>query len=311
MGRAPERQAHLHHGASGRATSRASTRDRVFWSRCASRTTATSERPAAAARHGRRSRRAQRRARAATPARGTDVAHPPGGAHGRSPRRWAVTSPPRLDLDDHWMAGSVRRGRTARRAAASPILTRPAGPLTGAGPLATPSPGTPSPSRRPGAAPGPAQARDPVGRLAARAPAAADRGGRLANRELAVARRWSPRSAAARSTGHGLQEAANRVARLRGGLARTRPDRDGDGVPGDGVASGPAGPVSGPAGRVRIGLAAARRAVRVSGPRRTLRHPVIIEVEPRRTSPPAGSGGGSAHGRRPGAYAASVPRADR
>ncbi len=37
---------------------------------------------------------------------------------------------------------------------------------------------------------------------------------------------------------------------------------------------------SGPAGGVGIGLAAARRAVRVSGPRRTLRHPVIIEVEP-------------------------------
>ena len=78
-----------------------------------------------------------------------------------------------------------------------------------------------------------------------------------------------------------LEEAANRVARLRGGLARTRRDQDGDGVPGDGVVSGPAGGVSGPAGRVRIGLAAARRAVRVSGPRRTLRHPVIIEVEPR------------------------------
>jgi len=33
--------------------------------------------------------------------------------------------------------------------------------------------------------------------------------------------------------------------------------------------------------RARTGLAAARRAVRVSGPRRTLSHPVIIEVEPR------------------------------
>jgi beta-N-acetylhexosaminidase len=30
-----------------------------------------------------------------------------------------------------------------------------------------------------------------------------------------------------------------------------------------------------------VGLVAARRAVRVSGPHRTLRHPVIIEVEPR------------------------------
>ena len=71
-----------------------------------------------------------------------------------------------------------------------------------------------------------------------------------------------------------LEEAADRVARLRGGLARTRRDQDGDGVPGDGV-------VSGTADRARIGLAAARRAVRVSGPQRTLRHPVIIEVEPR------------------------------
>jgi beta-N-acetylhexosaminidase len=71
-----------------------------------------------------------------------------------------------------------------------------------------------------------------------------------------------------------LEEAADRVARLRGGLARTRRDQDGDGVPGDGA-------VSGAADRARIGLAAARRAVRVSGPKRTLRHPVIIEVEPR------------------------------
>ena len=70
-----------------------------------------------------------------------------------------------------------------------------------------------------------------------------------------------------------LEEAADRVARLRGGLARAR--RDGYGaVPGDGM-------VSVAADRVRIGLAAARRAVSVSGPPRTLRHPLIIEVEPR------------------------------
>ena len=64
--------------------------------------------------------------------------------------------------------------------------------------------------------------------------------------------------------GHRLEEAADRVARLRGGLARTR-------------LSGPAraGAVPG------IGLAAARRAVRVSGPRPALSHPVIVEVEPR------------------------------
>ncbi len=70
-----------------------------------------------------------------------------------------------------------------------------------------------------------------------------------------------------------LEEAADRVARLRGGLARAR--RDGYGaVPGDVM-------VSVAADRVRIGLAAARRAVSVSGPPQTLRHPLVIEVEPR------------------------------
>jgi beta-N-acetylhexosaminidase len=62
--------------------------------------------------------------------------------------------------------------------------------------------------------------------------------------------------------GERLEEAADRVARLRGGLARTRS-----------AALGGAAP--------EVGLVAARRAVRVSGPRRTLNHPVIIEVEPR------------------------------
>jgi len=69
-----------------------------------------------------------------------------------------------------------------------------------------------------------------------------------------------------------LEEAADRVARLRGGLARTR-----SAVPGgtslDGTFPGRVGP--------EVGLVAARRAVQVSGPRRTLNHPVIIEVEPR------------------------------
>ncbi|MGO8889956.1 MAG: glycoside hydrolase family 3 protein [Streptosporangiaceae bacterium] len=85
-----------------------------------------------------------------------------------------------------------------------------------------------------------------------------------------------------------LEEAADRVARLRGGLARARRDHDGDSAPGDGDSapgdgdSAPGdGVVSRAADRARIGLAAARRAVRVSGPQRTLRHPVIIEVEPR------------------------------
>ena len=70
-----------------------------------------------------------------------------------------------------------------------------------------------------------------------------------------------------------LEEAADRVARLRGGLARARPDQDDGGVPADGI-------VSGAADGVRIGLAAARRAVQVSGPQRRLSDPVIIEVEP-------------------------------
>jgi beta-N-acetylhexosaminidase len=96
--------------------------------------------------------------------------------------------------------------------------------------------------------------------------------------------------------GERLEEAADRVARLRGGLAHTRstaPAGDNAG-PGAGLGMGPAvspmagsaagpavgsavSPMVGPA----VGLVAARRAVRVSGPHRTLSHPVIIEVEPR------------------------------
>ena len=80
--------------------------------------------------------------------------------------------------------------------------------------------------------------------------------------------------------GERLEEAADRVARLRGGLARTRsaaPAGDNAG-PEAGLGIGPAvSPMAGPA----VGLVAARRAVRVSGPHRTLSHPVIIEVEPR------------------------------
>ena len=96
--------------------------------------------------------------------------------------------------------------------------------------------------------------------------------------------------------GERLEEAADRVARLRGGLARTRSAAPAGGNAGSGVgrgvgpAAGPAvsatadpavgsavSPMAGPA----VGLVAARRAVRVSGPHRTLSHPVIIEVEPR------------------------------
>jgi beta-N-acetylhexosaminidase len=92
--------------------------------------------------------------------------------------------------------------------------------------------------------------------------------------------------------GERLEEAADRVARLRGGLARTRlaaPAGDDAGSAAGsavglavgsavGLAVGSAvGPMVGPA----VGLVAARRAARVSGPHRTLSHPLIIEVEPR------------------------------
>jgi beta-N-acetylhexosaminidase len=89
--------------------------------------------------------------------------------------------------------------------------------------------------------------------------------------------------------GERLEEAADRVARLRGGLARTRSAATtAVGVSSDSagpVGAGPvgAGPVGAGLGRVgpAVGLVVARRAVQVSGPRRTLSHPVIIEVEPR------------------------------
>ena len=63
-------------------------------------------------------------------------------------------------------------------------------------------------------------------------------------------------------SGARLEDAADRVARLRGGLARTR------------SLGSPAAGLDG------VGLAAARRAVRTSGPRATLSRPLIIEVEP-------------------------------
>jgi len=99
--------------------------------------------------------------------------------------------------------------------------------------------------------------------------------------------------------GERLEEAADRVARLRGGLARARSaapaaagvSSDSAGPVGAGpvgaglvgAGSAGAGPVGSGLGRVgpAVGLVAARRAVQVSGPRRTLSHPVIIEVEPR------------------------------
>jgi beta-N-acetylhexosaminidase len=100
-----------------------------------------------------------------------------------------------------------------------------------------------------------------------------------------------------------LEEAADRVARLRGGLARARslgsvePAADGARAAAEGgprlVTDSGAGPateggarlitdsVSGAAAEGGVGLAAARRAARMSGPRPTLSRPLIIEVEPR------------------------------
>jgi beta-N-acetylhexosaminidase len=75
-----------------------------------------------------------------------------------------------------------------------------------------------------------------------------------------------------------LEEAADRVARLRGGLARTRPA---PGIDGGGI---------GASASIGIGLAAARRAARMSGGSGVpggsggsglvLSHPLIVEVEP-------------------------------
>jgi beta-N-acetylhexosaminidase len=83
-----------------------------------------------------------------------------------------------------------------------------------------------------------------------------------------------------------LEEAAARVARLRGGLARARADSEAD--------------------HAGIGLAAARRAVRNSGPRPALTSPVIIEIEPRENI----AAGRFAWGLGPWAPAGSLRRID-
>ncbi len=72
--------------------------------------------------------------------------------------------------------------------------------------------------------------------------------------------------------GERLEEAADRVAGLRGGLARGPRPGGGPGLGGPGAGAGAAGR--------EVGLAAARRAVRRSGPPPVLAHPLIIEVEP-------------------------------
>jgi len=76
--------------------------------------------------------------------------------------------------------------------------------------------------------------------------------------------------------GERLEEAVDRVAGLRGGLARGPRSGGGTGGPG-----GPDGPgAAARAGGRDVGLEAARRAARRSGPPPVLTHPLIIEVEP-------------------------------
>jgi beta-N-acetylhexosaminidase len=71
--------------------------------------------------------------------------------------------------------------------------------------------------------------------------------------------------------GRRLEEAADRVVRLRGGLARTRSAGLSERAPTGQVSAAPDG----------VGLAVARRAVRISGPGPVLSRPLIIEIEPR------------------------------
>jgi beta-N-acetylhexosaminidase len=75
-----------------------------------------------------------------------------------------------------------------------------------------------------------------------------------------------------------LEEAADRVARLRGWLASARAERRAEGRSADGLRGRLNGAALNGAG---IGLLAARRAVRLWGERPSLTDPVIVEVEPR------------------------------
>ena len=77
-----------------------------------------------------------------------------------------------------------------------------------------------------------------------------------------------------------LEDAADRVARLRTWLAASRAARSARAVPaGNGQAAN--GPVNGPVNGTQIGLQAARRAVQLRGGQPALTDPVIVEVEPR------------------------------
>jgi beta-N-acetylhexosaminidase len=79
-----------------------------------------------------------------------------------------------------------------------------------------------------------------------------------------------------------LEEAADRVARLRGWLASARAERRAERRPERRDADGVLGRLNGAAlNGAGIGLQAARRAVRLRGERPSLTDPVIVEVEPR------------------------------
>ena len=80
-------------------------------------------------------------------------------------------------------------------------------------------------------------------------------------------------------TGARLEEAADRVARLRGGLARTR-SHVGPASLAASLAASPAASLAASLAADGVGFAAARRAVRASGPRVALSRPLIVEVEP-------------------------------
>ena len=84
-----------------------------------------------------------------------------------------------------------------------------------------------------------------------------------------------------RLPGQRLEDAADRVAALRSWLAAARARRWAAGSPAAHRAAGDGGHVAAEVNGTHIGLRAARRAVRLSGPPPALTDPMIIEIEPR------------------------------
>jgi beta-N-acetylhexosaminidase len=106
--------------------------------------------------------------------------------------------------------------------------------------------------------------------------------------------------------GERLEEAADRVARLRGGLTRARSSGPEGGAAAGVSAAAGVGEDDGVGADGGIGVAAARRAARMAGPRPALDRPVIIEVEPRENI----AAGRFGWGLGPWAAAGSVRRVD-